>query len=471
MELAHRYRSIREAFQLRHWQALVSLVCLAVIVAGVYRQVAPQPLQGPDFIHTYDAALAVRHGQNPYVTATAWVSGYTPGSILENQYFYAPTYALLLSPLTFLPYQAALTLWGVIIGGLLFVTVYALARSIGWRPSAMGFLLLVTAASIMTAVRAELFLGQANLFMVACICLAFWARQAGHSRLAGVLLALACVTKPMLLAVAVFLLWKREFKFAAATFVGFAALLLLPFVWIGTHALGDLLGLWQFYSNQYLSFSENIAPRGMLERLFTVNPFVRPLIVAPALASALWLAIAAVVLVVTLSVIAPRPLRRDKRSLLEIGVILCALMLISPLTEPPYLVSLIVPLFASVSYLRGADWQRGRFGIASFVLLGLWMFELVPRSTIENFFWSRIDPAQPLMAAVYVTLAPSRFYLLVAVFLLQLHVLSRASGIGTRQAVAHLVRNCPSLAWEWLTDLGGALKPAPRSLTASSTKS
>ena len=71
------------------------------------------------------------------------------------------------------------------------------------------------------------------------------------------------MTKPMLLLIAGFLFWKREFKFAFATVGGFAFLLLAPFVWLGPEALGHLLKLWRFYGSQYLSFSENITPRGM----------------------------------------------------------------------------------------------------------------------------------------------------------------------------------------------------------------
>src|SRR5205085_566021 len=146
---------------------------------------------------------------------------------------------------------------------------------------------------------------------------------------------------------------------------------------------GNLLTLWRFYSTQYLSFSENIAPRGLLERLFTFNPVVRPIVDAPAVAYGLWLLIAAATFVLTLAVIAPRPIRRDTRSFLEFGVIVSGLMLISPLTEPPYLVMLIIPAVAAFAWItRRAD-RYAR--LASILLIAWWIAESIPRQFTENF--------------------------------------------------------------------------------------
>lgn len=448
-------------------RVLISLVCLLVLASGLFRQIMPQPFNGVDFVHAYEAAVAVRDGQNPYAASAAWIQGYKPGDLLENHldfYTYAPTYALLLVPLTLLPYPAALTLWGLCIAAFLFLAIYALLRSTGARPSLTLLLVLVTAESLTTAVRAEVFLGQANLFLVACVCTAIWVRQERRPGLAGLLLALALVTKPTLLIIVVFLLWKREFKFAFVAVAGFVGLLLLPFAWLGGQTAGDLLTVWRFFSSQYLTFTENIAPRGMLERLFTANPFVHPIVVAPAVATLLWLAIVATLLLLTLAVVSPRPMQRDNRTLLEVGMIVSALLLVSPLTEPPYLVWSIVPMVASIVYLRTVKSESGRarFGWAAIVVLLIWCVELVPRSYLESFFWARAG-TDSLMGSLYATLAPSQFYILVAIFVLQLLVLRRAAGISIGVAVSDLVRHSPQLAWAWVLDLVSALNPATRS--------
>lgn len=439
--------------QVLNWRFVVGLVCLGLLILGLVRQVAPQPFQAPDFANTYRAAQALRDGLNLYAPALAWVETYQRGQALTDQYFYAPTYALLLTPLTFLPYQTAIMVWGGCLLAFLCIAVYALFRAAGPPAPLVLVLVVATAASVMSAVRAEYFLGQANLFMVACICAAIWTRLADRPGFAGGLLALALVTKPMLLLIAVYLLWKREFKFAFTTIVGFFVLLLAPFLWLGRGALVNLLTLWNFYSSQYLSFSENIAPRGLLERLFTVNPFVRPLVDMPVLAVGLWLVVVGVIFVVTLAVLAPHPFRRDSRSLIEIGAMISGLMLISPLTEPPYLVLLIMPFVATLIYLRSVEWNQGAFRWVTLVLVGLWVSELVPRSYTEPFFWQHLSQTDRFQAALLVILAPTHFYILLTTFVLQLHVLHLASGSTTLEALHRFVRNSPTLLGDWFKDL------------------
>jgi hypothetical protein len=435
------------------WKFGVGLLCLVILIAGLYRQVSPQPYQAPDFHNTYRASTALRDGTNVYAHALAWVEGYKRGDKLTDQYFYAPTYAMLLIPLTYLPYQTAIAVWGTCLAFFMCLAIYALFRSVGQQPPLWLVLLVAAAVSIMSAVRAEYFLGQANLFMLACMSVAIWARQAQRPVLAGALLALALVTKPMLLLIAGFLFWKREFKFAFATVGGFAVLLLAPFAWLGSEAFGHLLKLWRFYGTQYLSFSENITPRGMLERLFTVNPFVEPLTDAPAIATGVHFVLFALMLFLLLAVVAPRPIKREPASLLEFGAILSGLMLVSPLTEPPYLVLLILPMTATLIYLRSVRWSEPPALWGAVGLAAVWFGELVPRNMIEPHIWANLDKTDPLQTVVLVLLAPTHFYILLATFVLQLYVLRLASGHTTSESMSRLVREGPMLVVDCFKEL------------------
>src|SRR5438128_1725154 len=121
----------------RKWQILIVAVCLAVLAVGTVRQLIPQTeyLIAYDFQHDREAALALRHGENPYAEAIDWLESYTPGSDLKSYYVYAPPLGLLFIPLTFVPLQTAIIVWGACNLSFLFLTVYALARAAGWRPS------------------------------------------------------------------------------------------------------------------------------------------------------------------------------------------------------------------------------------------------------------------------------------------------------------------------------------------------
>ncbi|MBV9359591.1 MAG: DUF2029 domain-containing protein [Chloroflexi bacterium] len=405
--------------------------------------------------------MAIREGANPYQAAAAWVRAYRLGDPLLNYYYYPPTYAALLVPLTFLPFERAVSLWGLCIAGFLVVSVYALLRIGGSRPSLVGLLTLVTAASLTTAVREELFLGQANLFMLACVCGGLWAHLQRRTWLAAVLLGLAFTTKPMLLILLVFLLWKREFALVSRALVATLGLFLVPFMRLGVGALGDLTVLWNFWSTKYIAFNENLAPRGLLERLLNVNPVAVPVMVAPWLAIALWLVTALIVSCLCLAVVAPRPLKPGPRSLVELGTIVSAVLLVSPLIEAPYLVFLLVPWIAAVLYLRQLGWERPAVRWSAAALVGLWMLLLIGHRPTPG--WTPDAAPVSWMLAVMATVAPA-LLIMVATFTLQLELSRLASGRRTQEEVSRLLRDSPRLAVEWLRDFRAWAETSVRAL-------
>jgi hypothetical protein len=429
---------LSRALARRDLRLVVGLACLTFIAAMLIRQIAFQPLRGVDFIFDYAAASAIRNAENPYQMAVNWAINYAPGDPLLSYYFYAPTYATLLVPLSFVPYDVALLVWTLCNFSLLCIAIYALMRSTGKRVSTLMFILLVAAAVAMSSVHNELFLGNVNLFMVACVCAAYWRRQAGHSLSAGLLLALAIATKPMLLGVIPFLLWKREFKFALTAVAASIVYVLVPFFWLGTHALGDLITLWRFYSSQYLSFTENITIRGILERLFTVNPYVPPIAqLPPFLITLMWLVFAATIVLMTLAVVSSGRMQRDSKTMLEFGLVILAVLVVSPLTETPYLVFLIIPLFASLNFLMEGPASEPQIWLGYVSLFALWFYEVTPRTVVEAWFMPQ---------------TPSRVYLLIGMYVMQLFLVSYARGLEANLAVARLVRHAPRLIVDWGND-------------------
>lgn len=96
------------------WRALLIVASIVILVLELYLQARPHSyIYFSDFQNDYNAAQAVRRGANPLAPAAAWVRTYLPGSNRIPPaggvyYAYAPIFALLLVPLTFLPLQAAL---------------------------------------------------------------------------------------------------------------------------------------------------------------------------------------------------------------------------------------------------------------------------------------------------------------------------------------------------------------------------
>ena len=311
-----------------------------------------------DFRTFYQAGLDVRAGRDPYLGAISFINAYTPagnGSYWTTQaYVYAPFFAYLMVPLTLLPHYGRSTTWDLLNVAFLVLAVYAALRAAGLRPGPAMVVLLTAASAVTLPVHREWDLGQSDLLVMALVCAALWARSAGRAGLGGLLLGAGAPSSRSCSCSPLFLLWRRDFRFGLAAAVSAVVLGLAPFLLLGQRAWTDFWTAWSFWSDQYLPFLHNEAPKGVLARLFTLNPAAQPLAVAPAAVTVLWLAVAVIVVGLTVSVLSTRPLRRDSLSLLEVGLAIEAIMLVSPLTERPYFLFLLIPLIGLFCWFREA---------------------------------------------------------------------------------------------------------------------
>jgi hypothetical protein len=309
-----------------------------------------------DFRSFYQAGQDVRAGRDPYLGAISFIHAYIPagnGTYWTTvAYIYAPFFALLTVPLSLLSPYGALTTWDVLNILFLVVAVYAGLRATGLRPGWGMLLLLVALSAVTQPVHWEWNFGQTDVFLMALLCTALWARSAGRGLLGGLLLGAACAVKPELLFLALLLLWRRDFRFALATIVSTVVLGFAPFLLLSPRAWNDFWTAWGFWANQFVAFLHNESVKGVLARLFTINPAAHPLVVAPAAGNIIWLVVAVVVVGLTVAVTSARPLRRDSLSFLEMGLALEAMMLVSPLTERPYSIFLLIPLLGLFCWVR-----------------------------------------------------------------------------------------------------------------------
>lgn len=427
---ATRVRAWSKRLSPRTWRLLACAACLAILAGVLYKElhVSDYFLRHSDFYSYYQAALDVRNQTNPLAPVAGWIHGYHSGQAFVASYFvYTPFFALLLIPFTVLPFAAAFALWGMCNIVFLFGAIHSVQRSAGLRFTTVSTLALTTIAALLPPVRFELTWGQADIFILFMLSTAVWSRLRNHPIVGGVLLAVACVTKPQLLLVVVFLLWKRELKFAGAALVAFPVLLLAPFLWLGGQTLADQLAVWQFWSNIYVPFIDNMAPKGVLARLFTVNPSAHALVMAPALVTLGWIVIIAGVGIVTLAAISSQPLHCDTTSLLELGLVVSALLLISPLTEYIYLTLLLFAMIGIYILLRQVNWRSAPYRRITIALAAVTAIICLPLQRIEYFFWPHMY-VQSALSGVYILLGAPYLYVLAAYFVLHLFALRLASG-------------------------------------------
>ncbi|HXI97114.1 MAG TPA: glycosyltransferase family 87 protein [Candidatus Acidoferrum sp.] len=469
--MTDRWNDLVELSNRRATQALIAVVSVAVIAYLFYRdfQIGVYRIPYTDFQSFYMAALAVRHHADPYGPAVDWIRSYVAsgnGSLFATKsYVYAPFFALLLSPLTFLSMHGALVVWDVLNVAFLVGAVYSLLRSAGVRTGLPTVLALAAAASLWAAVRKEWYLGQSDVFLLFLLSTALWARTAGRGNVAGVLLGAAIAVKPAFAVLLPFLLWKREFRFALAGAGTAVALLAVPALWLGPATAAHQLQVWSFWSGPYVAFAHNDAPKGILTRLFTVNPVSPSLMVAPGLVTAAWLIISAAVAVVAAAVIRPAPFQRDARSLIEFGLMVEALLLITPLTEWPYLLLLLIPLLGIFAWLMesGINSRPARIAAVGAVAVAALLYG--PANAVEYWALGHVG-GTPVHSAVYVVLAGANLYLLAGAFAVQLVALNGLSRTSTRVATLDFVSHLPSLLRDWLADALSGRAPAPRHGTA-----
>ena len=447
------WQALAQRARARPWRLVLIIASIAVIAFQVYRLLAPQgcatlnQMCNADFHQYYNAALDIRRDVDPYLRALRF-QGTT-----QSTYVYPPLFATLLTPLSLFSFPVAMTLWDVCNVLFLGVSIFALLRAAGWaRPRLELVAVLTAVASPLGPVRSVLFWGQADLFILCCMSLSLLAASRRRLGVAGVLLAIACVIKPTYIALVVYLLWKREFKFAVVTGVAFVVLFLAPFAWLGGQSLHDELVTLNYLSSQYTFTLVNHAPKGVLQRLFTVNPFVRPLAVAPILVTLGWLATIVVVAVPTVALVVPQRLRAEAMSLLETGLAIVALFLVSPMTEEGHLVLLIVPLVALLAWLRGANLGDARFRQAAGAAVALVLVLELPLHGLEAALWVRMQHASWPLADLLMVLAAVYLYVMIAFFALQLRALSLAERRSLREAMRLTVTGGPRLLGAWIRD-------------------
>jgi peptidoglycan/xylan/chitin deacetylase (PgdA/CDA1 family) len=443
--LSPRAQRVLRAASRSGWVRVVVLgaaVCIAVL--SIYRRFHTQDAVPcyADFDSYYRGALALRHGVAPYGALADWIRGHTAGAgsdpfagaSCQNgalEFSYTPFFGLLLIPFTWLPYGPALLLWDACSLLLLAGAIYAFLRAARMSPTLIHVVLLAVAAMLASPFRFELYYAQADLLILFVICAALWARLAGYPTLAGVALAIACAIAPALLLFLIFLLWKREIRFAAVTLVGALVLIFAPFLWLGGKALRDLIVIWGAYWGAHGVVLSNDSPRGVLLRLLTPNAYARPLVAAPGLVTPLWLLAAVAVLLLALARIAPRPLARDERSLLDIGLAIAAMLLISPWSENNQFTFLLLAFLAVYVCLRQADWRERRTRVLLMGLAGAALLFFVLGDDAQNILAARMDGAAAL-APLYVLLAAVYLYPLLAICGLTVYAQGFASGSNGR---------------------------------------
>lgn len=344
------------------WARWGLVAALAILLAMDYARVW-SITNNHDFAVFYQAAERLREGQDIYQDLDTFQQAIETGSFVLKDpqtvwpYAYPPLAAVILSPLTWLPYPWAAAAWTV--ANLLFLWVGCALIVLGtgratWMMIAAVLLLLIRFFPATVALR----LGQMEVAQFLLIALALWALTGQRERLAGISLGLATALKFFPGALLGFLLWKRRWR-PAAWGIGLAAgLLAASYAVVGLDRIPRYLAFTSVYSHGgFAAFPYNQSFSGFFARAFTANLFVTPVrgIDSPALAWGLTVLATVVVTLPFLTVTWGPGDPTSERFSLEYALAIVVLLLASPHSQIYAFVWLLLPFIVLLRWVSRQD--------------------------------------------------------------------------------------------------------------------
>lgn len=343
---------------MRRSDALLSAAACVLLAPGIVLAAAdlfPLPPQ-IDFAAYYLAARALRGGMDPYdpsvlaeLASSTGIADYTP-------YLYPPLLAVIITPLTALPYHIAAAVWLALSTAALVGALALLKSLVETRDRAFPFI--VAAVFVFPPVNHTLELGQINHFLLLLIA---GAVMAPRTPVAGALIGIAAAIKVFPAAIGGLFVATRNFRAIAALILAGTAVTGASIAAPTSHrALREWIHVLPQINEQRLITPNNQSVSAVFARLlsphrfegFTSGPDARwielePVVQAPRLAPIAAVVAASLIIVVTaLAIIRSRTAKGAPARAAHTGVIIAALLMVMPVVWDHYYVLLLVPLAA-----------------------------------------------------------------------------------------------------------------------------
>lgn len=341
-----------------------------------------------DFKAYYIAARLLAADQNIYdagLHAREMVQvGLVPDNVL---YLYPSPLATTLLPLAALPLETAARIWNTANFLLLVATVglvtmtFELRRILGAHYP-WFIVLLALAAPVVISLR----IGQANTTTLFFVALGLWAWREGRDWVSGLALACATLLKLVPGLLLLWFIWRRRYRIVNAFVIGVGGILGLNALFLWASGRNMLLD-WTYFTEVLPRvtaphYRDNQALAGFITRFQLPWPL-----------GTIVLAICgAALLAITLAVIFR--LGRDDRTLIGLGLVVSAMMLLSTISWTTTLIFLLIP-FAVLIYA----WERQRgLGLAaagaalSYLLLSIVHWAGTAGVAVPHNLWVRSVP-------------------------------------------------------------------------------
>lgn len=403
----------------RGWLAVA---LLALLLAASYARLWPR-INNHDFAVFYQASQRLRSGESIYADTAAFKGALDGGTFnlrddIAWPYAYPPLPAIVMVPVTLLPYDVAATGWTLLNIALLVagcaLVVGALLHFKQVDASQTAMLAATALIALVSFYPAEvaLRLGQLEIVQFFLIALAFWLLVSDRELSGGAVLGLATALKLFPGALIGLLLWQRRWRAAAAGVVVGLGGLVLGYSVIGWHELPTYLAFTSAYTaGGMLAFPFNQSLTAFWTRNLTANLFSEPLrgLNEPGLARILSVASIAAVGLPTVVLCWGR--LRGWAFALSYVLAVTALLLVLPHSQIYGFVWLLLPLLTLAAWIWTRREQSRRRVILLLALVGLYL--LVGRH------WVYYRPMVTRLVTAHVTFGTLGLWAFVAAALLQ----------------------------------------------------
>jgi hypothetical protein len=364
-----------------------------------------------DFEVYYTAGQSLLYGQTSdggQGRTDLYSEDFASGKIMD--YRYPPFFIIAFIPLWALPAKAAAFVW------ILLSVLAIIACSLILNSAMPAFLLdkyKMAVWVITVLVVAQYFVmvvhyGNAHLAAIFLLFAAFHFYFRKRLPLAGFLMALSITIKLTPLALLPYFALKKQWRFLALTGLFLVAINLLPSFYFGFSKNADLLKTWYTHVIADQQFHEmngpiNLSLKGEMRRYLTevdynsrvdgdVNYRSINLISLPQkTVDRIWIAVASILFILGLTLIwwtARRRSGNDARAqvLLELGLMICLMLFIGPLTSKIYFIALLWPVFFLAVFAFTSSSPEGKFSKRALIIVAAinLILPLLPGSSIQR---------------------------------------------------------------------------------------
>lgn len=326
-----------------------------------------------DFIQEFLTARAALGGVDPYLPLPILADKYLgplPNPVFPHPSPYPPPVVLLSLPAGFLSYEHAAILW-------FFFELTCLAASVGvllrWLRVGKRAVAVSLGASLIvlwTPIAHELVLGQLNPVLLVLLLAGWHTLRSGRDVQSGVLLGSAIAVKLIPWPIIIFLMARRYWRATCVTVMTTAIANVASATLIGLDRLTDYyLNIGMAVSSLYRADIANFSLWTIGWRLFggTGSPVLSdarlpPLVAAPALAPLVSVGIPVAMLILGFWFVV-----RARTLDTAFGILICIMILVSPIAWDHYLILGLIPLAVAARTLSSLQWPRKETNIALWV--------------------------------------------------------------------------------------------------------